>query len=473
MKANAVYPLLYFAGAAVIYLAPLIIGIFWGAPMVAREIETGTFRLTWNQSITRTRWLMVKLAIAGLAAMTFAGLASLMVTWWASPIDAAGGFPVGISQLSRFQPEIFGARGIVPIGAAALAFTLGVTAGTLIRRMLPAMAVTLGLFAAALVAMPLWVSPHLITPAQYTHPITANLVTMQMTGDGQINDPVTTMPGAWILSDQVITKTGQVFVLPSIPACQTGTQQQCDAWLASQPLRQHVSYQPASRYWLFQWFETAIWLAISLALTAACRWRIKTLLSERPSVPGPAPRSSAVLGRYMSGNAEGLFSFHRNPARDAVTTMQPGHRQGGRGVVWGRYWRGAGMRVLVVEDDVELADAIATGLRQEQMAVDVANDGTAGLERALFTDYDVIVLDRDLPGRHGDEVCAELVKASCRSRVLMLTAAATIEDRVGGLGLGADDYLPKPFAFAEFVARLRALLRRAQPALARSEGPAR
>ena len=124
------------------------------------------------------------------------------------------------------------------------------------------------------------------------------------------------------------------------------------------------------------------------------------------------------------------------------------------------------MRVLVVEDDSELADAIATGLRQEQMAVDVANDGVTGLERALFTGYDVIVLDRDLPGRHGDEVCAELVKAGCRSRVLMLTAAATIEDRVDGLGLGADDYLPKPFAFAEFVARLRALLRRAQPALA-------
>jgi DNA-binding response OmpR family regulator len=124
------------------------------------------------------------------------------------------------------------------------------------------------------------------------------------------------------------------------------------------------------------------------------------------------------------------------------------------------------MRVLVVEDDSELADAIATGLRQEQMAVDVANDGTAGLERALFTDYDVIVLDRDLPGRHGDEVCAELVKAGSRARVLMLTAAATVEDRVDGLGLGADDYLPKPFAFAEFVARLRALMRRAQPALA-------
>ncbi|HZR52376.1 MAG TPA: response regulator transcription factor [Streptosporangiaceae bacterium] len=124
------------------------------------------------------------------------------------------------------------------------------------------------------------------------------------------------------------------------------------------------------------------------------------------------------------------------------------------------------MRVLVVEDDTEMADAIATGLRQERMAVDVANDGVTALERALFTGYDVIVLDRDLPGKHGDDVCAELVRAGCRSRVLMLTAAATIEDRVGGLGLGADDYLPKPFAFAEFVARVRALLRRAQPALA-------
>jgi len=123
------------------------------------------------------------------------------------------------------------------------------------------------------------------------------------------------------------------------------------------------------------------------------------------------------------------------------------------------------VRVLVVEDDIELADAIGVGLRREQLAVDVAYDGSAGLERALFTSYDVVVLDRDLPGRHGDEVCAELLAAGSRSRVLMLTAAVTVEDRVDGLGLGADDYLPKPFAFAELVARIRALLRRAQPAL--------
>ena len=123
------------------------------------------------------------------------------------------------------------------------------------------------------------------------------------------------------------------------------------------------------------------------------------------------------------------------------------------------------MRVLVIEDDSELAEAIGVGLRRERMAVDLAFDGTAGLERALLTGYDVIVLDRDLPGLPGDDVCGQLVAAGCRGRVLMLTAAATIEDRVDGLGLGADDYLPKPFAFAELVARIRALLRRAQPAL--------
>jgi DNA-binding response OmpR family regulator len=121
--------------------------------------------------------------------------------------------------------------------------------------------------------------------------------------------------------------------------------------------------------------------------------------------------------------------------------------------------------VLVVEDDEELAEAIGVGLRRAQMAVDVAFDGSSGLERALATTYDVIVLDRDLPGLHGDAVCAQLIAAGVRSRVLMLTAAATIDDRVEGLGLGADDYLPKPFAFAELVARIGALYRRAQPAI--------
>ena len=123
------------------------------------------------------------------------------------------------------------------------------------------------------------------------------------------------------------------------------------------------------------------------------------------------------------------------------------------------------MRVLVIDDDVELADTVALGLRRTRMAVDVAYDGRSGLERALFNGYDVIVLDRDLPGLHGDEVCAELVAAGCRSRVLMLTAAGGTEDLVDGLALGADDYLAKPFDFPVLVARLTALWRRAQPAV--------
>jgi DNA-binding response OmpR family regulator len=122
------------------------------------------------------------------------------------------------------------------------------------------------------------------------------------------------------------------------------------------------------------------------------------------------------------------------------------------------------VRVLVIEDDEEMATAIGVGLRRADMAVDVALDGQAGLERALVNDYDVIVKDRDLPGLHGDDVCNELVDAKCRARVLMLTAAASIDDRVQGLGIGADDYLPKPFAFAELVARIRALVRRTHPA---------
>ncbi|WP_319461019.1 response regulator transcription factor [Micromonospora sp. RTP1Z1] len=122
------------------------------------------------------------------------------------------------------------------------------------------------------------------------------------------------------------------------------------------------------------------------------------------------------------------------------------------------------MRVLVVEDERNLADAIARGLRKRGMAVDVAYDGSAGHEAAFVTRYDVVVLDRDLPGVHGDRICADLAASGTLTRVLMLTASGTVADRVEGLQLGADDYLPKPFAFDELVARVQALGRRATPA---------
>jgi DNA-binding response OmpR family regulator len=121
------------------------------------------------------------------------------------------------------------------------------------------------------------------------------------------------------------------------------------------------------------------------------------------------------------------------------------------------------VRVLVIEDEQNLADAIARGLRREGMAVDVAYDGSDGHEMAFVTRYDVVVLDRDLPGVHGDEICAALVSSGALTRVLMLTASGSVADRVEGLQLGADDYLPKPFDFTELVARVRALGRRATP----------
>ena len=118
------------------------------------------------------------------------------------------------------------------------------------------------------------------------------------------------------------------------------------------------------------------------------------------------------------------------------------------------------MKVLVVEDEAQLADAIARGLRREGVAVDTAHDGDLALEKAAIVPYDVIVLDRDLPRVHGDDVCQTLRAGGSTARILMLTASGTLEDRVVGLNLGADDYLPKPFAFVELVARVRALGRR-------------
>lgn len=128
-------------------------------------------------------------------------------------------------------------------------------------------------------------------------------------------------------------------------------------------------------------------------------------------------------------------------------------------------WHRGDVRILIVEDERPLAEALARGLRREGMAVDIAYDGDSGHEKAAVTRYDVVVLDRDLPGMSGDQLCTEIVGSAAVTRVIMLTASAAVSDRVTGLSLGADDYLSKPFAFAELVARLRALGRRATPAL--------
>jgi len=270
-------PLLF--GTALVAV-PAVIGIFWGAPLLTRELESGTHRLAWSQGFTRTRWLVVNLVVIGAASMAAAGLFSLMVTWSASRIDAV--------NMNWLQPTVFSERGIVPVGYAAFAFALGVSAGMLIRRTVPAMAVTLAVFTAAQFAMRA-VRQYLISPAHVTAPITGLTsmgIRMAPSGSGQLSvTPSASIPGAWILGNQTVNAAGQAagsITVPatgplSIQACAAGqaSPQACLAGLYKAGYRQLLTYQPASRFWAFQWYETAIFLALAVALAAFCIWRVR------------------------------------------------------------------------------------------------------------------------------------------------------------------------------------------------------
>lgn len=271
MKADATYPVLYFTGFGILLTAPALIGAFWGAPMISREVEGRTLRFVWHQSVTPTRWAATKIALLGLASMAFAGVISLMLTWWAAPIDDAGGFPVGGgSQISRFSKAIFVARGCAPAGYAALGFILGVTVAILVRRTVPAMAVTLALVAAVQFIVPTWVRPDLVAPITVTSPMlsAATLQQMQVGSEGNLTVPID-LPGAWIVTNQTVAPSGHVFSLLDTPQCMDQGLGQTVDCIAKQDLRQVVTYQPASRFWEFQLIETTILLATSMVLAAA------------------------------------------------------------------------------------------------------------------------------------------------------------------------------------------------------------
>jgi hypothetical protein len=271
------YQVVYVLGVAVIVFAPAVIGLFWGAPLITREFETGTFRLAWTQTITRTRWLATKLVLAGLTAIAVSLGFSLMFGWWTAPIGQAArlatdsAFPLGMGPFSLLA---FDAHGIAPVGYAAFAFTLGVTVGLLLRRTIPAMAVTLAIFAAVQVAMPLAVRPHLF-PADHTTVAVGSVdATAHVSGNGSFSLGVRELagqPGAWILSAQAVNAAGQP--VSSSQAC-AGQAQQTQNCLARQGVRIGVTYQPTSRYWAIQWTETAIYLVVALALAGFCFWRL-------------------------------------------------------------------------------------------------------------------------------------------------------------------------------------------------------
>lgn len=278
----------------VVTIAPALIGLFFGAPLVAREIETGTFRLAWTQSVTRRRWLAVKVGVVGLSAMAIGGLLTWMADWWASPIDA-------LTQ-NRFGLAQFGSHGVAPIGYAAFAFALGTATGVLLRRTIAAMAVTGAGFAAARVAVADWVRPRFAAPLHRYLPLPAAAVGkgfgFRYGGPGNVSfePPPQTVPNAWVYSTAVVDKAGHApssrYLLRACPALgqapprsPPGTKATAGAPGAtpiaacvqklSATLHTVVTYQPGSRFWPFQWAEMAVFLAAALALCALTYWWLR------------------------------------------------------------------------------------------------------------------------------------------------------------------------------------------------------
>ncbi|MFC5730901.1 MULTISPECIES: ABC transporter permease [Nocardioides] len=266
--------------------------------MVARELEAGTHRLIWTQSITRLRWLTTKLGLGMLGTMAAGALVSLAMTWWARPIDeavAAGHETNGsIFELARIVPEMLGSRGIAPIGYAAFAFALGVAACAVLRRTVPAIAVTLVVYVLIQIVLPNWVRPALAEPERETVAFSAdNLIAI--VGEGP-DKPIDRLEisiagaGSWLLSSETVDASGEIATslpswvvecLPARPGTETAEPdtavQACFDLLADEGYRQEVTSHPAGNYWPLQWRETGVMLLGALALSALAFWRVKRL----------------------------------------------------------------------------------------------------------------------------------------------------------------------------------------------------
>ncbi len=284
------YDILVQSLSAMVLVIPALIGLFWGAPLAARELETGAFRLAWTQSVSRGRWLAVKLTLVGLSSMAVAGLLSLMVTWWFSPLDRTNA-----SQFSAFSE-----RGIAPVGYAAFGFVLGVTAGLLIRRTVPAMAATVLPYIGARFAVTA-LRPHFMTPVTVAERLPHDLNVAQVGLDAW----PTYWAGNWVIASNTIRLTTSVppVTQASLVTCPTNqylprnyrhhlpsmtmteairagnacTVHHTYPYLAQ--LREMLTIQPASRYWAFQGIETGIFLALAAALAVACFWWLRRRIS--------------------------------------------------------------------------------------------------------------------------------------------------------------------------------------------------
>ena len=290
--------LLFNGGIGVLAVAPAVIGIFWGAPLVARELETGTYRLAWNQSVTRGRWLAAKLGFSVVATAVAVGILTTAITWWAHPIDGATGTQHG-SLASRLTPISFAMRGIVPVAYAVFALLLGTLIGLILRRSVPAMALALAIYVFVQIAVPLWVRPHLLPPTTTTSVIShATLDGVGIDESGTITITTHVAPGDWILSNQTVNAQGRPTALPSwFSACLppppdpgqagnrsvvgrgSGSLDACLARLTDEGYRQRVVYQPHHHFWPLQWAETGLYLSASALLAGLSFWWTRRRLS--------------------------------------------------------------------------------------------------------------------------------------------------------------------------------------------------
>jgi ABC-type transport system involved in multi-copper enzyme maturation permease subunit len=261
---------------------PALIGIFWGAPLIGREVENGTDQLAWNQSVTRTRWLAVKLIGVCGAAIATAGVLSYLLTWWAGPLDQING--------DRFGAMTFSSRDVVPLAYSAFAFALGTATGLLMRRAISAMAVTLAAFVVIQILVPTAIRPHLLPSTTATFPINADTLT-KVHGIGRNGDFVVDgLPipqGAWLISETVVQDaSGQVARMDNYSQCfprpglfkepaAGDSFPQVGACLASFNLHETVAYQPPSHYWPLQWIESGIFIVVTTVLFGFCFWWIR------------------------------------------------------------------------------------------------------------------------------------------------------------------------------------------------------
>ncbi|HET6938509.1 MAG TPA: ABC transporter permease subunit [Nocardioides sp.] len=291
--------LLFNGGIAVLAVAPALLGIFWGAPLVARELETGTHRLAWTQSVTRTRWLAAKLGWSVLATAVAVGILTAAITWWSQPLDGIQGDQRG-SLPSRMTPISFAMRGVVPVAYVVFAVVLGTFIGLLVRRSIAAMALTLAVYVLVQVAVPLWVRPHLAPPVTTTEVISySTLDGIMSDGSGPFHITTQTKdPRDWVLTNQTVDSHGRASELPSwfadcLPpppgAGQTGATTQvqagpgslddCLSRLTDEGYRQRLVYQPIDHFWRLQWAETGLYLAVSALLAGLSFWWIRFRLS--------------------------------------------------------------------------------------------------------------------------------------------------------------------------------------------------